>query len=367
VENEPANDRLYDQSGRLKFHLRNLPNARTFDRGKEDLLSNPVQYSAIEDQAPISDTPGKDATNKWFLRSDWSLEGDSHTKHLDGDLGEFMSDRFKIRRTSSFSFDLGGGSNPNGVFLHDADTGIVLMSAHRNCGFLKAHSWSSTALASAGVTGPREVYLRVVDGTRGGWGHVAVDNIVVTNVTVLSSRARKKTAPPIDAPVPVNEFGAVRAPAITPKLEHISISAVECEVHPREDNSSRIITSNDFPTGNVYHSRNVRFMDLNLTHAHSAETSVTFPYPTKNYDVSLIYHPMSGSTATHEVLINGKKIFACQAPKKSSGSLGPLTEKSTRKIRIRRGATITVKTKVTDISNGDNRGGRWELLRFSTR
>ena len=63
--------------------------------------------------------------------------------------------------------DVGGGSAPNGLFLHDAESGELLLSESRGGGFLRQREWSSQELQAAGVTGQREVYLRVADASTG--------------------------------------------------------------------------------------------------------------------------------------------------------------------------------------------------------
>ena len=95
VENDPVQDRLYDQSGRLKFRLVTPAGGDTFDRFTEGVPSNPVRYDAINDESAITPTPGGGA-NDWLLRSDWSFDGSSHSKRGDGDTGAFVSDSFFI-------------------------------------------------------------------------------------------------------------------------------------------------------------------------------------------------------------------------------------------------------------------------------
>lgn len=174
-------NRLYDTSGALKFHLTTPAGGDSFDRFSEGLPSNPVRYDAIDDESSITDTPGPNPTNEWLLRADWGFNGAAHFKHGDGDTGEFISDTFLIDETSSFTMDLGGGAAPNGLFLHDAESGDVIISESLGGGFLHHRAWTTPELQAAGITGQREVYLRVVDGTTRGWGTVSLDNIVVQN------------------------------------------------------------------------------------------------------------------------------------------------------------------------------------------
>jgi len=156
-------------------------------------------------------------------------------------------------------------------------------------------------------------------------------------------------------------------PANILDLPHISVPEAECEIHTREDDGSRIICPNDFPTGKAYHKNNSRHMALNLKVATSADTSVSFPYPTKSYYVSLTYLPETDCKVIHKIKVNGKTVLTCEVPKHTSGALSKLKMKTSEKIRIRRGSTITISTKSLERSGGDHTAGRWELLRFSTR
>jgi len=182
VDDDPTLNRLYDQSGNLKFNLI-ADRGGTFDRFDDDVPSNPVRYDEMNDENPITDTPGG-GDNEWLIRADWSFDGDVHTKHGDGDTGEFVSDPFTVDSTSSFTMDVGGGSDPNGFYLHRASDDEVIISSHRGGGFVQEEEWTSDDLEDAGVDGPTEVYLRIADETTGGWGNVSVDNIVGENVSV---------------------------------------------------------------------------------------------------------------------------------------------------------------------------------------
>jgi len=176
--------------------------------------------------------------------------------------------------------------------------------------------------------------------------------------------------PPSKGTPNTESIGSVKPPSRTPnpapKLPHISVPEAECDINTREDDGSRILTSNDFPTGKAYLSNNSRFMELNLNAAHSADTSVSFPYPSKSYYVSLSYVLESSSSVSHHLQVNGKTVLTCEAPKTNSGSFKKANKRTSKKIRIRKGSTITVKTAVTDGINRHSKGGRWELLRFST-
>ena len=68
VENDPVQDRLYDTSGALKFHLTTPGGGDSFDRFEEGVPSNPVRYNAIDDESLITDTPGAHPLNEWLLR-----------------------------------------------------------------------------------------------------------------------------------------------------------------------------------------------------------------------------------------------------------------------------------------------------------
>ena len=96
VEGDPMQDRLYDQSGIVKFNLVTDDGGDTFDRFTDGVPSNPVRYGNINDESPISSTPGG-GDNIWLIRSDWGTsDGTSHAKHADGPQGAFVSGTFFI-------------------------------------------------------------------------------------------------------------------------------------------------------------------------------------------------------------------------------------------------------------------------------
>ena len=232
VENDPVQDRLYDTSGALKFHLTTPGGGDSFDRFEEGVPSNPVRYNAIDDESLITDTPGAHPLNEWLLRADWGFNGAAHFKHGDGDMGEFISDTFLIDETSSFTMDLGGGAPPNGLFLHDAETGDVIISESLGGGFLHHRAWTNPELQAAGITGQRGVYLRVVDGTTRGWGTVSVDNIVVQNAGLpaipeiisftASSQSIMAGTPVTLSWTIVDPLGGIPSTAVTPDVGDVT-------------------------------------------------------------------------------------------------------------------------------------------------
>jgi len=134
--------------------------------------------------------------NNWFLRSDHAFDGTTLTKPGDGSTGILQSDTFMIEVNSEISFLLGGGNTGGSFVLRDANDDSVILSAdpaangHINRTGANAQTddglqtWTGADLTGAGVTGTTSVYFTVEDDSTGGWGHVQLDDVTVTNATI---------------------------------------------------------------------------------------------------------------------------------------------------------------------------------------
>lgn len=180
---DPVLNRLYDTTGTVTFRVDGNPGKNAFDVHVDGTPSNAVPY------ADVSDSTASSAGNDWFVRSDHAYDGAATAKVGDGRTGDLLTDPFLIDGNSSFSFEVAGGilGDGLGLFLHDASNGAVLLSAgsSKKTRPFDLVNWTSGDLAGAGVTGPTSVYLRIGDGSTGGWGHTAVDNIVATGATPI--------------------------------------------------------------------------------------------------------------------------------------------------------------------------------------
>jgi len=217
---------LSDQTGTVAFNLVTPELGDAFDRGDEGVPSQPVRYDEINDESSITDTPGG-GENNWLIRADWGRQGDVQTKHGDGDTGAFISETFTIGADSAFTMDVGGGSDPNGLFLHRASDDSVIISESRGGGFVNQRGWTAEELGGAGVDGPTDVYLRIADATTAGWGNVSVDNIVADNV--LPSAAGQLAALPrdTDGDGMTDEYEAIAGTDPFDRTSVLHISSVE--------------------------------------------------------------------------------------------------------------------------------------------
>ncbi len=183
---------LGDQTGSNSFSIVDT-NGTAFDYFTDGTLSNPVRYDAINDQGSITNTPGGGA-NDWLIRSDWARNTNgSHTKYGDAPKGTLRSDIFTMGANSSITFDIGGTGfhNLNGLFLIDALTNSVLFdSTSFGYGYLRTGNMNTSSLAAG-----TNVYFEIRDHDSGGWGHVTVDNIVVTNGILGSTPAAITSVP----------------------------------------------------------------------------------------------------------------------------------------------------------------------------
>ena len=147
--------------------------------------TNAVPYSGVADGNAITAlNPVSGGTNEWFLRTDHRyISGDLEEtlKVADGGQGVLTSDTFFVDATSLIDFEVAGGDNALlGVFLRNASDDSVIIDARRsgNGTGLQAKSWSSLVGSST------EVYVTIEDNNAGGWGQIAVDNLVLSNVIV---------------------------------------------------------------------------------------------------------------------------------------------------------------------------------------
>jgi len=157
-----------------------------------------------------------------------------------------------------------------------------------------------------------------------------------------------------------------RRQAATAQKKHISVPEIRIGKNTRGEDRSYLITAGDFPRGEAYILHQHQYLALDFRRATSADTSVIFPYSTRNYSVGLAYFQNRKYGEEHTVLLNGKAIleiddnFLSNAPQNGKSLFA-----STKKIKIKKGDTITVKTKFTNPPQANYRGASWEYLKFS--
>ncbi|WP_084156525.1 glycoside hydrolase family 32 protein [Clostridium akagii] len=98
----------------------------------------------------------------------------------DGLSGTMSSGCFKLSGDGKISFLIGGGNHTTSEYiaLIDADTGSNLFTATgANSETLKPMSWDASKYVG------KVVYLKIVDESQGGWGHINLDDIKVPQVS----------------------------------------------------------------------------------------------------------------------------------------------------------------------------------------
>lgn len=98
----------------------------------------------------------------------------------DGLSGTMSSGCFKLSGDGKISFLIGGGNHPTSEYiaLIDADTGSNLFTATgANSETLKPMFWDASKYVG------KVVYLKIVDESQGGWGHINLDDIKVPQVS----------------------------------------------------------------------------------------------------------------------------------------------------------------------------------------
>jgi hypothetical protein len=136
--------------------------------------TSPITYAGSDANNPFGGAVG-------LVRSDFLNNGAGQTKPGDGPQGSLESDVFTLGSDASFVFE---GSGNGGVLeLVDAGSNAVLASVvpGRTSTTLEAFSLDASAFAG------QDVFLRIVDNSSGGWGHIAVDNIIYTASTVSAA------------------------------------------------------------------------------------------------------------------------------------------------------------------------------------
>ena len=147
----------------------------------------------------LTPSSGHDAVaggNQNFLRSDWLRTGiATATKPGDTPTGTIETSPFIIDETSTLTAIIGGGST-NRFSIHRASDDSEILGQQTTQGLIYDAStpnginapnvnWTAGDFAGAGVSGSTEVYLRVEDNVGGSWGHIQVDDIVVTNASFI--------------------------------------------------------------------------------------------------------------------------------------------------------------------------------------
>ncbi len=118
-------------------------------------------------QNPVSGFAGERLVNS-FTAAENTADGDRPT-------GTLTSDPFTIDR-DFLTFLIGGGAHANRTCLNlMVDGKVVRTATGRNVETLEPRAWDVREFAG------QEARLRVVDAHSGGWGHVNVDHIVLTD------------------------------------------------------------------------------------------------------------------------------------------------------------------------------------------
>ncbi len=156
----------------------------TFDAGDLFDTTGTVAFQAVSGTAfgaqpiPYAPTPDNvDANNPFgggthLVRSDFfDTPGPTVNKHGDGPQGVLESDPFTLDSFATITFQTAG--NGGVLELVDFNTNMVLESVDPNRTSVTLAEYQIDASAYAGQT----VFLRIVDDSSGGWGHIAIDNI----------------------------------------------------------------------------------------------------------------------------------------------------------------------------------------------
>ena len=143
-----------------------------FDFNVNGTPSQPVLYSA---------TDGSNAFGggSYFIRTDYETDGITTSKPGDDAVGVIESSAFLLGVGSMLSME-GAGDGGNVEVVRNSDS-VVLATITPGLQDTALAQYSSNLAAFSGTS----VFLRVSDTSSGGWGHIAVDNLAVTNATLL--------------------------------------------------------------------------------------------------------------------------------------------------------------------------------------
>ncbi|MBI5685945.1 MAG: hypothetical protein HZC54_12810 [Verrucomicrobia bacterium] len=139
--------------------------------------NRPARTNEFHHQQPVGGTQGKH-----FVDS-FRNNGPADAGVSDRVVGELVSKPFTINR-SHLRFLIGGGADETSVGLRLlVDGKTVRSAAGHNSELLASKLWDVQEFAG------REAVLQIVDRSSGGWGHVLVDEIVLTDSSELPGRA----------------------------------------------------------------------------------------------------------------------------------------------------------------------------------
>ncbi len=173
-----------------------------------------------------------------------------------------------------------------------------------------------------------------------------------TPTKVAKTSKKKKAKPP------------AKKKSSIPKHRHISVPAIKGRHNSVEDDGSYLIFSKNFPVGKAYRTVDYRFISLNTKSTYSADTSVTFPYFKREYYITLHYLSESHCASQHQILINGQTVLTVDNPIQKKGGKRYLSKKTSKKVKIKKGDTVTVKTQILDSKKLGTLSGHWQMLRF---
>ncbi len=154
------------------------------------------------DGQPIPYSPDPDNVNainpfgggEFLVRSDFLNSGGTVTKPGDSPQGMLQSDPFILGPGAVFTFQAAG--NGGHIDLVDSVTSQVLETLTPALQSVTLAEFTLDASAHVG----KQVVLRIVDNQSGGWGHIAVDNIVYATDPIGNSRFRALTGAEIYDP-----------------------------------------------------------------------------------------------------------------------------------------------------------------------